>query len=366
MNAAAASRASMIRTSMYQRNGAYSNDTEAVPPLPSGRNIAPRQRQQQNGYGGDDVGYQEPQRVIQVVDYLAYKKHCEQEREQASIFPGFYRTETNGTVDTLDKPRPEFVVELESSARGRIVRMFTVYPYKDMNWIVAVLFIVGSMSFVTNGIFGLLPPVSKAIGPATLTTGSILFTIASTLGIFGAFNANRGIMEVTKGGVGTYRPALVGSSSWVWFPSSAEFLAIFRTLSFQVGWWSTFAGLILGVSTVSSFPGVFKDPTSNPTLFQALAFLPKVVGGGILVVANIGLLVFLQDSWYKPKPSSPDWLGTFLNTVGSAGFGMIGVFLLGDGGRANQAAPFDSSFFLSGTIVGLYSLMEFHPDAWAA
>ncbi|KAI6293340.1 hypothetical protein MCOR34_009879 [Pyricularia oryzae] len=206
MNAAAASRASMIRTSMYQRNGAYSNDTEAVPPLPSGRNIAPRQRQQQNGYGGDDVGYQEPQRVIQVVDYLAYKEHCEQEREQASIFPGFYRTETNSTVDTLDKPRPEFVVELESSARGRIVRMFTVYPYKDMNWIVAVLFI-----------------------------GSILFTIAGTLGVFAAFNANRGTIEVTKGGVGTYRPALVGSSSWVWFPSSAEFLAIFRTLPFQVG-----------------------------------------------------------------------------------------------------------------------------------
>ncbi|KAI6342569.1 hypothetical protein MCOR31_003614 [Pyricularia oryzae] len=170
----------MIRTSMYQRNGAYSNDTEAVPPLPNGRNIAPRQRQQQNGYGGD-VGYQEPQRVIQLVDYLA-------------------------TVDTLDKPRPELVVELESSARGRIVRMFTVYPYKDMNWIVAVLFV-----------------------------GSILFTIAGTLGVFAAFNANRGTIEVTKGGVGTYRPALVGSSSWVWFPSSAEFLAIFRTLPFQVG-----------------------------------------------------------------------------------------------------------------------------------
>ncbi|KAH8842847.1 hypothetical protein MCOR27_000055 [Pyricularia oryzae] len=311
----------MIRTSMYQRNGAYSNDTEAVPPLPNGRNIAPRQRQQQNGYGGD-VGYQEPQRVIQLVDYLA-------------------------TVDTLDKPRPELVVELESSARGRIVRMFTVYPYKDMNWIVAVLFVVGSMSFVTNGIFNLLPPVSKAIGPATLTTGSILFTIAGTLGIFAAFNANRGTIEVTKGGVGTYRPALVGSSSWVWFPSSAD--------------------LILGVSTVSSFPGVFKDSTSNPTLFQALAFLPKVIGGSILVVAFIGLLVFLQDSWYKPKPSSPDWLGTFLNTVGSAGFGMTGVFLLlRDGDRANQAALFGSSFFLSGTIVGLYSLMEFHPDAWAA
>lgn len=235
MNAAAASRASMMRTSMYQRNGAYSNDTEAVPPLPSGRNIAPRQRQQQNGYGGDDLGYQEHQRVIQVVDYLAYKEHCEQEREQASIFPGFYRTETNSTVDTLDKPRPEFVVELESSAHGRIVRMFTVYPYKDMNWIVAVLFVVGSMSFVTHGIFGLLPPISKAIGPATLTTGSILFTIAGTLGIFAAFNANRGTIKVTKGGVGTYRPALVGSSSWVWFPSSAEFLAIFRTLPFQVG-----------------------------------------------------------------------------------------------------------------------------------
>ncbi|KLU82961.1 hypothetical protein MAPG_02028 [Magnaporthiopsis poae ATCC 64411] len=370
MNAAAAARASMIRTSMYRVPAL----TRPPPPLPNGRNIAPRRADDSSATYDDEYGYDQPQpsprRVIQVVDYMSYKQQCEREREQVPPAAGMYQG-SNGSADSLDKPPAKFYVEIEEGGRGRIARMFTVFPVRDINWIVTVMFIFGSASFVTSATFGLIPVVAPSLAfpeistlavPGFLATGSLTFTIAGVLGMIGAFNANRGTVEVQKGGVATYRPALIGSESWVWKPTSEELAVLFKTIPFPASLVSWASGLFFLVATFSGLPG--NVPPTSPA-FKFLVPMQQVIGGVLLFLANVSVIFVIQERWYKPK-LTPDWLGTFLNIVGSTGFTLIGALNLAGAPGSGFTYWYGAMAFLIGSTIGLYGLMEFHPTAWAA
>lgn len=372
MNAAAAARASMIRTSMY-RVPALTR-----PPLPNGRNIAPR-RADDNAGGyptyDDEYGYDQPQpsprRVIQIVDYMSYKQQCEREREQVPPAAGLYQG-SNASGDSLGKPPAKFYVEIEEGGRGRIARMFTIFPVRDINWVVTVMFLFGSASFVISATFGLIPVLAPSLAfpeigtlavPGFLATGSLTFTIAGVLGMIGAFNANRGTVEVQKGGVATYRPALIGSESWVWKPTKEELAVLFKTIPFPASLVSWASGLFFLVATFSGLPGAV--PRTSPA-FKFLVPTQQVIGGVLLFLANVSVIFVIQERWYKPK-LTPDWLGTFMNIVGSTGFALIGILtLVGDTTGPSFTYWYGAVSFLIGTIIGLYGLMEFHPTAWAA
>ncbi|KAL8369592.1 hypothetical protein RB595_000088 [Gaeumannomyces hyphopodioides] len=378
MNAGATLRASIIRTSMVPvpfdraRSDAWSNDVEGLPRGPARTAAGSAGKEGANGIDVDDG---ERQRVIGILQYLEYKTQCEWERERGA---------TSVTIDDADSiynPKGEVLqIDVEASAAGRITRMFTIFPYRDANWIVAVSFVIGSISFTVNAFLGMLPVWydPTTLGPeiatatvATLDGGALLFLTAGMLAIVTALNADRGTLEVPKknkeGIVEVkYRPALLGSPSWSWAPPAAQCAAVASTLPFQAGMAQMLGGIILSTSAVAGFPGVL-NPMENFFLFQMLVFLPLIIGGSMFFLANLTLMIYIQDAWYKPKPSSADWQGFFWNMVASTGFALTGILLMmGDTPGSAYASLYGSILFLWGSITQWYALMEFHPTGWAS
>lgn len=84
-----------------------------------------------------------------------------------------------------------------ATLRG-IVRLFTRFPYWDISWCVAIVYTVGSLVWVANGFFGVLPLVgrgsSQKLTPATTWSafaGASIFFLGSYLLFLEAINANR-------------------------------------------------------------------------------------------------------------------------------------------------------------------------------
>ncbi|KAH0440865.1 hypothetical protein CcaCcLH18_02208 [Colletotrichum camelliae] len=292
MNASANLRASRIRTSILV-------PVQAPPRL--NNNALPSRTT------GIEVGAGERRRIVQTLDYLEYRVRCDMDREASLPSP-------------IKEYTIEDAIEIETSRRSQVGRMFTIFPYKDMNWIVTMLFVAGSISFVINAGFGLFPLLNPSLGfetlatvaiPATIMLGAAMFMTGGILGVFAAFNADRGTLEksdtksVDGDAPAIYRPALVGSEAWVWIPSAADFAALLRTVPFQ-------AGLVM--------------------LFWA-----------------------------------SDWQGAAWNTMASAGFIVTGVMLLTNEMFGSAVVSFiASTAFLVGSVIQWYALMEFHSTPWAA
>ncbi|KAK2012845.1 hypothetical protein LZ32DRAFT_605166 [Colletotrichum eremochloae] len=308
------------------------------------------------------------QRIVQTLDYLEYQTRCAMDREGSMPSPIKEYSLGNSTV------------EVQGSRGSQAKRMLTIYPFKDMNWVVTMFFVVGSIVFVINGALGLLPVINPALAfptlttvalPATILMGAAMFMTGGILAVFAAFNANRGTLELTGGKSiegdtnFVYRPALIGSPAWVWIPKAADVAALLRTLPFQAGLMQLSGGSILSVAAVAGIPGLI-DP-NDLALTQTLVFMPQVIGGSMFFVANFALMIFAQDVWYKPKFGSGEWLGATWNAFASSGFAITGgLLLLGDFSGASVVSFVASSAFLIGTIIQWYVLMEFHATPWAS
>ena len=223
----------------------------------------------------------------------------------------------------------------------KIKRMFTFFPYRDANWIIAVLFIAGSLVFIANAFLGLVPFVApEAVFPGLLelsipvTTliGAGHFIIATILTILSSWNADKGTFEPAGGkasDTGTekvYHPALLGSPQWSWWPTWKDFIAAARTVPFQATMIQFIGGIFLTTAAVFAFPGMI-DPEDINAL-MTFGFLPVAIGGSMLFVANLALLFFAQEKWYKPKPLTASWQGPFWSTVGGFNFMLAGLLLL--------------------------------------
>ncbi|KAF5523523.1 hypothetical protein CGCA056_v005739 [Colletotrichum aenigma] len=352
MNASANLRASRIRTSILV--------PVQAPPRLNNHALPSRTT-------GIEVCSGERRRIVQTLDYLEYRVRCDMDREASLPSP-------------IKEYTIEDAIEVETSKRSQVARMFTIYPYKDMNWIVTMLFVVGSIAFVINAGFGLFPLLDPSLGfetlatvaiPGTILIGASMFMTGGILGIFAAFNADRGTLEksdtksVDGDAPAIYRPALVGSEAWVWIPSAADFAALLRTVPFQAGLVMLSGGIILSTAAVAGFPGVL-DPT-NLFLLQALVFMPQVIGGSLFFLANTALLIQTQERWFKPRFWASDWQGAAWNTMASAGFIVTGVMLLTNEMFGSAVVSFiASTAFLVGSIIQWYALMEFHSTSWAA
>ncbi|KAK2031351.1 hypothetical protein LX32DRAFT_613817 [Colletotrichum zoysiae] len=315
-----------------------------------------------------EVDNEQRQWIVQTLDYLEYQTRCAVEREN-TVYP-----------PTKEYSLENSTVEVQGSRSTQASRMLTIYPFKDMNWVVTMIFVVGSIVFVINAALGLLPFIDQALAfptlatvalPSTILIGASMFLTGGMLGVFAAFNADRGILEKTgdksvEGGATViYRPALIGSPAWVWIPGAADAAAVFRTLPFQAGLMQLLGGSILSISAVAGIPGLL-DP-NDLALTQTLVFLPQVIGGSMFFVANFALLIFAQDVWYKPKFGSGEWQGALWNAFGSTGFALTGVLLLQGDFLGASVMSFAGSFsFLVGSIIQWYVLMEFHATPWAS
>ncbi|KAF9878383.1 hypothetical protein CkaCkLH20_03875 [Colletotrichum karsti] len=355
MNASANLRASMIRTSVL------------VPVRPTPPRINTGLPERPSRTTGIDVDTGERRRIVQTLDYLEYRIRCDMEREASLPSP-------------IKEYTIESAVEVEESRLSQVGRMFTIYPYRDMNWIVTMLFVVGSIAFVINAALGLLPVIAPNLVfdtlitvalPSTIMIGAVMFMTGGILGLFAAFNADRGTLEksetksISGEGPAIYRPALIGSEAWVWTPSAADFAALLRTVPFLSGLVMLSGGVILSTAAVAGVPGVI-DP-SNLFLLQVFIFMPQVIGGSLFFLANSALVVNAQERWFKPNFWASEWQGAVWNTIASAGFVVTGVLLLANEMSASAVASFAASTsFLIGSIIQWYALMEFHPTSWAA
>jgi len=94
--------------------------------------------------------------------------------------------------------------------------------------------------------------------------------------------------------------------------------------------------------------------------------LPLFIGFAFLVVANVTLVVWLQERWYKPKLDKAAWLSAFLASVGSFSLALSPLYQIGGFALSGALATFVGRWvFLVAILVGFYDLMAFHPNAWA-
>ncbi|KAH8722348.1 hypothetical protein GQ44DRAFT_622857 [Phaeosphaeriaceae sp. PMI808] len=293
------------------------------------------------------------------VDYLEWRAKWKRQRAAAP-----------SDLEIADFTNIE-VIQQEESSWAVIARMATVYPLKDMTWVVAVMFAVGSLVFTINAFFGLLPLVIPSTQfetnatvaiPATILIGGSLFVIAGFLSIPASINARRGSLNIEKlpeGATAEYRPALVGSKEWVWFLPSSELKDItLHNRPFQAGLIQVVGGMILSISAVAGTPGVV-DPMSP--IFPTLVFWPQVIGGAMFALANLMLVISEQEKWYKPKPLNAAWQGAFQSFVGGFGFMITGVFLLQGAILESAVAAFGGSWaFFIGSLIQWYIVMQIY------
>ncbi|KAK8011150.1 hypothetical protein PG990_010115 [Apiospora arundinis] len=293
-------------------------------------------------------------------------------------------------VPSLGDDPPDFL--------DQAFRMFTIFPVRDLNWVNAVVFVVGSVIFTIGSVFGLMPfldPTAPLFEgqltfavPFTTLLGAAMFLTAGILSLIASFNTDRGEFKIhirdpkyyerkykdmgldhgvrdengdieklsgsklerigTNSSVSSnnswnsgekiYRPALMGDANWV---------------------------CILSISVAPGFPGVLSmDDPLAPVIF---VFTPLCVGSSLFIIANAILMIGCQDHWYKPALGSAPWQGAFWSLLGSIGFFGTGLFLfLADPMHSAWSNFLGSMAFLIGAIIQWYDLMAFHPDDWAA
>lgn len=95
-----------------------------------------------------------------------------------------------------------------SSFLKRLKRMWTLFPIRDISWIVAFSFTIGSATFVINGFFLLLPLIDPATDfatetpyatPASSVLGTLIFLIGGYAGLLEGLNLTGKEMTVADG-----------------------------------------------------------------------------------------------------------------------------------------------------------------------
>ncbi|KAF2034691.1 hypothetical protein EK21DRAFT_56184 [Setomelanomma holmii] len=301
---------------------------------------------------------------FQQVNHIGYREKCNHERSTHKIcFDVEKNADTEHSYIDIDW------MHTDSSFGMRVRKMYTIIPYRDPIYLVAIVFLLGSIDLIIDAFFDLLPHITRgptfetretvAI-PTTVLLGSILFFAAGIFDTFGALNADHGTLVESKEDIGkvTFRPALLGSPEFKWLPSGEKFVELaMRNLAFQAGLLVLFGGVIFMFAGIVDFPGLVPEKSR---FFGLVVFGPQVVHGAFFFVANIMLAVSAQNQWYRFKFYDADWLGAFLNAVGGFGFMITGLFLFGrDEFRAAIAAMIGSWAFLIGSLLRWYVVMEF-------
>jgi hypothetical protein len=103
---------------------------------------------------------------------------------------------------------PRYVAPQESSFFKRLKRMWTLFPIRDISWIVAFSFMIGSTAFVVNGFFLLLPLIDPATNfptetpyatPASSVLGTLIFLVGGYAGFLEGLNLKRREVTLTDG-----------------------------------------------------------------------------------------------------------------------------------------------------------------------
>lgn len=299
-------------------------------------------------------------RDFKPVDHLEHRDLCNQEKYTPGPFCDLQGNDTSSNN-----------IQNNIAVCGtRIRKIFTIFPYRDPIYLVAVVFLVGSVDLVINALFDLLPRTIPSSAfeteetvavPATVLIGSVFFFVAGIFDTFGALNADHGTFEVDPKNLNitTFKPALLGTPEFQWSHNSKKFLHLTRTnIAFQAGLIVLFGGVIFMFAGIVDFPGVI--PEESP-IFTLVVDGPQVIHGFLFFVANGMLALSSQKYWWQPKIEDPDWFGAVLNTIGGFNFMLAGLFLAQkDEVAASVTALIGSLAFVVGSFVRLYVAMEIY------
>jgi hypothetical protein len=309
----------------------------------------------------------------------------------------------------------------------RLWRMVTIFPIRDTSWMVGFSFTIGSAIFVANGFFLVLPlvaPSTDFIGQTPYATsassvlGGVIFLIGGWAGILEGLNLKRGaevtmteamtvevidmtevhqklqdtrkqpriqtrseneansstehltaptatsISNVATNEITTSQPALVGSSTFIWWPSWNQFSSTYRyDLLFLAGLIQEIGAAVFGIATITSIPGVIDS--TNTLLVSISNLFPAAFGGFLFLVAAILQITDAQEKRWKPLIGNLNWHIGVCNAIGSLGFLLAGALpLVGSEEATFQgilAGFWGSWAFLIGSVLQWYCAMGNYP-----
>jgi hypothetical protein len=312
---------------------------------------------------------------ITPVNHLEYREKCRVERTAPNLCFDLEKHANIHQTCVDNRPLDNDVNDDDDDLnyppiRVRLKKLFTTFPYRDPIYLVALIFLFGSIVLVLNATFELLPHLypdtefkheETTAVPTTLLIGSILFFVAGILDTICALNIDAGRIESLsklEGSKVVYKPALLGSRNFTWVPSFKKFARLtINSLAFQAGLIVLLGGVVFMFGGIVDFPGVI--PEEDNPFFGLVVFGPQVVHGALFFVANVMLALSEQEKWYKLNIWHADWISAILNAVGGFGFMVAGLFLLeGAKTSAGVGALVGSCAFLVGSTVRMVVVME--------
>jgi hypothetical protein len=290
-----------------------------------------------------------------------------------------------------------------------IWRMLTYYPVWDISFDVAYVFTIGSVIWVINAFFVLLPLLRPDTqfkneelygGGITAFIGATVFEVGSLLLMAEAINENRAgcfgwALEraVSHGKESEDRVTLTPSKShcthhhsnkrnligkgaeqsakhadhareWIWWPSAQDLRTHYLySLGFLASLAQLFGATIFWISGLTALPGIYNH-MSRPTTV-VFYWTPQVIGGMGFIVSGTLFMIETQSKWWKPAPRTLGWWIGVWNLIGGIGFTLCPAFGY-DRSEWAQLQACVSTFwgswaFLIGSVVQWYESLEKFP-----
>ncbi|KAL1877904.1 hypothetical protein Daus18300_002257 [Diaporthe australafricana] len=319
------------------------------------------------------------------------------------------------------QPRP--TTTARATLQG-IARMLLRYPVWDVSYDVAAVFTLGSVVWVLNGFFVLLPTTDPAAtawwpgesawgGGVSAAVGASIFEFGSVLLMLEAVNENRAdcfgwaleealgdhggggggvgglVLRREKGwcrhhhrrkeafltgkgaGVGDGKDEVDNKTSatgrrWTWWPSWYELRThYFRDIGFLACLSQMIGATVFWISGFTGLPqvlGTLTVPAEN-----GIFWLPQVVGGTGFIISSWLFMLETQPNWHTPAPRTLGWHIGFWNLIGAIGFTLCGALGFASGSsEACETASLWSTFigswaFLVGSIIQWYESLDKYP-----
>ncbi|KAI1328325.1 hypothetical protein F5Y16DRAFT_159010 [Xylariaceae sp. FL0255] len=276
---------------------------------------------------------------------------------------------------------------LKETLRG-IWKMVVRYPVWDVSYDVAVIFTIGSVIWVINGFFVLLPEVAPSSafpgestygGGVTAFIGATIFEFGSILLMLEAVNEDRtdcfgwALEEAMESRSLLLRPdpdrcahhhpvkeafitkkgqpeSSSKTRTWQWWPSWYELKThYFRQIGFLACFSQMIGATVFWIAGFTGLPPIYNS-LSLPAV-NGIYWLPQVVGGTGFIISSWFFMLETQTKWYLPAPKTLGWHIGFWNLLGALGFTLCGALGFAS---ANDSAVYGS---LLATFIGSWAFL---------
>ncbi|KAJ4396173.1 hypothetical protein N0V93_000392 [Gnomoniopsis smithogilvyi] len=305
-----------------------------------------------------------------------------------------------------------------SAALAGMSRMLIRWPVWDVSYDVAVVFTLGSIVWVCNGFFVLIPLTNPAssfpgesswAGGVSAVVGATIFELGSILLMIEAVNENRsecfgwaleqaldrsgedlllrkqdandcrhhhsdkksfvssndGAANESESGEKVDDDMQAKGRKWTWWPSWYELRTHYlRDIGFLACLSQFFGATVFWISGFTGLPqilSVLTVPAEN-----GIYWLPQVVGGTGFIISSWLFMLETQSKWYIPAPTVLGWHIGFWNLIGALGFTLCGAFGFASSSEVYETALTWSTFvgswaFLIGSLIQWYESLDKYP-----